>query len=310
MAEVKEPKVAEAEAATPEKKDLSQLPSWNCRVEGSPKEAQWTVGEVFHLNCEGPKAEFLSTELQFKSSEKFHYQLRVLEVEKQTDNSLYMKVTSYNPGQHNFEKLYIMDQGEEVVSVEPIAFSVKSVIEKPDQKPYGPIMAFRMTYPSWLWMSLSLVFAMSLFFLIFKWRRRLQMRKVIEELKQHNTALGAFNQFNKDIRLLGRKYIFGKKEEWAVEKKHRYVESLDGIFRMYLLREFYVPALDWNSSLVLKTISKQDKKSYSLYGDDLQKFLKELDRAMQDSEKLKNHDCKQLTQMAKRVTQSIWKVRK
>ena len=79
---------------------------------------------------------------------------------------------------------------------------------------------------------------------------------------------------------------------------------------MYLLREFYIPALDWNSSHVVRSLSKEDKKRFNAYGSGLKKFLSELDRARKDSEKIQVHDCKQLTQMAKKVSQDIWKVRK
>ncbi len=291
-------------------KDLSGLPKWNCRAEGSPKDQQWTVGEIFGLVCEGPTVEFLSAELTFNAEELSGYEIKVLEVKEQTSNKLQMMATTYIPAKHDFKKLFILDQGKEVVAVEPFTLPVKSVIKNPQQQPYGPIGPFKLSYPFYLWIGLGVVLLAVVFFGLFRINRRAQMRRVIEELKQHNTALGAFNQFNKDVRTLGRQYIFGDKKGWTDQKKQRYLESLDEIFRMYLLREFYVPALDWNSGLVLKTISNQDKRRYSVYGEDLQKFLKELDRAREDSEKLQVHDCKQLTQMAKRVTQNIWKVRK
>ena len=182
----------------------SDIPDWNCRVEGSPKEEAWTVGEIFNLHCEGPTAKFLSTELAFKSKKKGDvdsgYRLHILEVIKQTDNSLDMKMTSYIPANYNFDKLAITDQKVEVVTVAPFALNVKTVITNPQQKPFGPIMALKMQYPMWLWVSLVLVAVVSVFFGLFRMNRRNQMRKVIEELKQHNTALGAFNQFNKDVR--------------------------------------------------------------------------------------------------------------
>ena len=288
----------------------ANLPEWSCRVEGTPADGQWTVGEVFYLFCEGPTAEFLSTELEIKEKDKSGYELKLLEVTKSSNTELEAKATSYIPTTHKFEKLIIYDQKEAVAKVRPFNLPLKSVVTNPQQKPYGPILSMKLAYPVWIWIALAVVLVFSIFWGLFRMNRRAQMRKVIEELKQHNTALGAFNQFNKDVRTLGRQYIFGDTKGWSDQKKQRYVESLDEVFRMYLLREFYVPALDWNSNLVLKTISNQDKKRYDHYGTDLTKFLKELDRAKEDANKLQVHDCKQLTQMAKRVTQSIWKVRK
>ena len=289
----------------------SSLPVWSCRVQGDPKEGQWTVGEVFGLHCEGPGAEFLSTQLHFRDSMgEIPYRLRVLKVLEESKNHLKMEATSYHPGRHSFQKLYIVDQGEEVVQVEPFSFLVKSIVQKPDQKPYGPIGAMKMAYPPWLWI-VPVVFAVvGVFYLLFRWRRKAQMARVVRELMRHNTALGPFNQLNKDLRILGRKFLFDETKEWPESKKQSYIENLDQIFRMYLLREFYVPALDWSSTLVTKTLSRQDKLGYLHYGESLENFLEELDRAKKDSGKIKNHDCKQLTQMAKKVSQSIWNLRK
>jgi hypothetical protein len=286
------------------------LPKWNCRVDGTPKDQQWTVGEIFYLICEGPTTRFSSTNITFKEEEKSGFELRALEVTKQTDNALEMRATTYVAKPHEFKELKILDSGKEVALVEPFTLPVKSVITQPDQKPYGPMGPVALAYPMWLWVVLGAVVVLGVFFGLFRMNRRAQMRRVIEELKQHNTALGAFNQFNKDLRVLGRQYIFSDTKGWSDQKKSQYIENLDEIVRMYLLREFYVPALEWNSNLVVKTISKQDKKRFSRYGQDLQKFLKEMDRAKKDGEKVQTHDCKQLTQMAKRVTQSIWKVRR
>lgn len=290
--------------------DGGALPTWNCRVDGTPADQQWTVGEVFYLLCDGPTTTFDSSELSFKEEEKTGYEIKVLEVTKQTNNSLEVRATSYIPAVHKFEKLMIYEGETAKAKVEPFQLPLKTIITDPQQKPYGPIAAMQMAYPMWIYIAVAAILVVGIFGGLFRMNRKAQMRKVIDELKAHNTALGAFNQFNKDLRTLGRQYIFGDKQGWSGSKKKSYIESLDGIFRMYLLREFYVPALDWSSNLVVKTIHKQDRKRYDRYGDDLQKFLKELDRAKTDVEKLQVHDCKQLTQMAKRVTQDIWKVRK
>ncbi len=296
--------------AVGDEKDQSSLPLWNCRIEGEPKEGQWTVGEVFNLQCEGPGVEFLSTDLHFEGQEKIQYKLRILEVLEDSGHSLQLKITSYNPGRHRFEKLYIVDQGEEMVRVEPLEFQVKSVIKNPMQEAFGPVMAVKMAYPSWLWLAFVLPLVISVFCLLFWWRRKAQMFRVIQELKQHNTALGPFNQLNRDLRHLERQSDFRKKEEWSDSKKQSYIESLDQVFRMYLLREFYIPALDWNSGLVTKTLSRQDRHFYRHYGDPLKQFLKELDRAKRDFVKIKDQDCRQLTRMARKVSQSIWNLRR
>ncbi|MCJ8277685.1 MAG: hypothetical protein HRT44_09150 [Bdellovibrionales bacterium] len=286
----------------------NDLPKWVCRVEGTPQEAQWTVGEVFHLECEGASVEFNSTDIHFQHAKEQLYALKVLEVDQQSSNSLSLKATSYQPGTHNFKALVIAEKGDPKVVMEPLQLNVKSVITDPQQKPFGPISAMKLSYPMWLWVSLGVIVLGAAFWGLFRLRRSAQMKKVIEELKQHNTALGPFNQFHKDLRTLRRKNIFTDK--WSDAKKERYVESLDEIFRMYLLREFFIPALDWSSKLIVKEISKSDKKRFSKYGDDLQGLLKELDRAKADIDNVKVHGCQQLTGMAVKVSQNMWQTRK
>lgn len=289
-------------------KENPTLPKWVCRVDGAPQDGQWTVGEVFHLECEGTRVQFGSTDIKFKLSEKQDYALNVLAVDKQTENSISLKATSYRPGNHNLEDVQVVESGVGKFVMEPIQLQVKSIIKDPKQKPFGPILAMKLAYPIWLWVILGLVVLGLAFWGVFRFRRNAQMKKVIEELKQHNTALGSFNQFHKDLRTLRRKNIYTDK--WPVEKKERYIESLDEIVRMYILREFYIPALDWNTNLIVKEISRSDKRRFSHYGSSLKKLLNELDRAKSDIEKVQVHGCEQLTLMAVKVSQEVWQKRK
>jgi len=288
----------------------ADLPIWSCQIQNTPKEAEWTVGELIDFHCAGPTVALESSELQFKHPPKGEYELKILSVDKQSDNQLELTVTSYNAGKHNLDKVVLTDKGKELFKIEPLILPVKSVIEQPDAKPFGPIAALKMSYPPWTWISILIILLLAVFFALFRLRRRSQMRKVLEALKEHNTALGAFNQFNKDIRLLSRDYVFDKKGGWSKEQKEKYLENLEQIFRMYMLREFIVPALDWNDRLLIKTISKQDKKYFKNYGPEMKKFLAEINRAQSDQDKIQVHDCKQLTQMAQKITQIVWKVRR
>jgi hypothetical protein len=292
------------------KENEPQLPEWTCIIENSPQDSEWTVGEVIEMECQGPRAQLSSGQMDFIHPEPDQkYRLKILGFESDSENQLQLKVTSYNPGAHELNDLKIAMDGRPIIKVEPLTLPVKTVIQSEEVKPYGPVMAVKLGYPYWLWGVLALIVLSALFYFIFRYRRNLQMKRVVEELQQHNTALGAFNQFNKDIRKLGRDYIFGELTDWSPQKKQRYVESLDEIFRMYLLREFFVPALDWDSSLVLKTLARQDKKRFAQYGSDLAVMLQEFDQAKRDADKLQSKDCRQLNQMAKKVSHSIWKAR-
>ena len=195
----------------PSPENQPALPLWACELEGRLKTEALTVGEVFQMDCKGPTAELLSADLQFKDEKGKQYKLHILEVLDESENNLQLKAVSYRPGDHKFKKLFIEDQGQPVVRIESLDFKVKSVLKNSMQKPYGPVMAMKLSYPSWLWMAFVFPLVVILLGLLFWWRRKLQMLRVIERLKKHDTALGAFNQFNKDMRLLERKSVFKKK---------------------------------------------------------------------------------------------------
>ena len=113
----------EAQQATPSQ-DLPQLPHWVCRVEGTPQESQWTVGEVFYLECEGPEVEFQSSQLKFLFPKGQEYALHIINVEKQSGNTLTLKATTYKPGTHNFKDLPIAEGETPKLLMEPLQLSV------------------------------------------------------------------------------------------------------------------------------------------------------------------------------------------
>ena len=199
---------------------------------------------------------------------------------------------------------------EERFMVKPFQLTVETVMKKPRKEPYGARGALGLKYPLWFWVALGSLVLGTLFFSLFRLHRRSKRLKVIEELKRHNTALGPYNQLNKDLRKLSRQYIFSVKQKWDREKIERYVRNLDDIFRLYLLREFIVPALDWKTSLVMKEIRRNDRHCFLAYEEPLRKYLKELDRALQDIDKVDMEDCQQLTQIARKVSQTIWQAHK
>ena len=240
------------------------------------------------------------------------YLLHILKAVKLESNEAIFEATSYRVGKVDLAEVVAAIGDEQKFRLSGLVIPVKSVMDpaKPQKQPFGPIGPMKLSYPNWLWFSLLATVLLIIGWGVFSFRRREQKKKVLEELKKHNTALGPYNQFNKDLRNLGRSYIFSHHKKWQDGDVEKYVTNLDEIFRMYLLREFVIPALDWKTNLVVKQIKKSDKKRWSGYGDSLFKLLKELDRAQKDANKVKMEDCQQLTQIARRVTQNIWQSRK
>ena len=288
------------------------IPKWNCRLDSQPKNGSFTVGEIFILVCEGESVQFDSSEISFLTYKKNAYLLNILKAVKIESNEAIFEATSYRVGKVDLGEVVAAVNNQQKFRLGGLIIPVKSVMNpaKPQKEPFGPIGPMKLSYPQWLWFSIVGLLLAVVGWSVFSFRRREQRKKVLEELKKHNTALGAYNQFNKDLRTLSRKHIFSHHQKWQPEDIEKYVTNLDEIFRMYLLREFVIPALDWKTNLVLKQIKKEDKKNWQGYGDSLFKLLKELDRAQTDLNKVKMEDCQQLTQIARRVTQSIWQKRK
>jgi|GEM_PF-1661016 len=307
LSEEEEDEEVDVHVVTAKPEVLEELPSWNCRVDTPPKsEGSFTVGEKFVLICSGETVDFNRGKIHFQMPEPLLYAIKILTVDRVKPNELLFTATSYLAGQHDLKGLVIVEDMQEKLTVTPLVLNVRSLIKDPKQKPYGPQRALALTYPPWLWISLLAFGLFIVFFVLFRLHRRAQKLRVLEGLKLHNSALGAYNQLNKDLRQLNRSYVFSKHREWTSEKTKTYMGELDSFFRLYLLREFIVPATEWKSSLVIKEIQKSDRKSFSAYGSMLTKYLKELDRAKGSIDKLGMEDCQQLTQLARRVSQKIW----
>lgn len=289
-----------------------KIPQWSCRLDSQPKDGAFTVGEVFILACEGEAVQFDTSGVSFLTYEKNAYLLNILKAIKLESNEAIFEATSYRVGKVDLSEVVAAVGESQKFRLGGLIIPMKSVMNpaKPQKEAFGPIGPMKLSYPKWLWLSIIGVLVLVIGWSVFSFRRRVQRKKVLEELKKHNTALGAYNQFNKDLRHLNRKYIFSKHKKWNDGDVEKYVMNLDEIFRMYLLREFVIPALDWKTGLVVKHIKREDKKNWIGYGDSLFKFLKELDRAQNEVGKVKMEDCQQLTQMARKVTQHIWQKRK
>lgn len=292
-------------------KSEDAVPEWSCRVDSAPSDSKgFTVGERFTLLCEGERADFSKGDLFFQLPESLLYALRVLDVEEATSNKVVLTVTSYMAGSLDLKDLYFAEDGVEKFKVKPFALAIQSVIQNPEQKPFPPRTALRLGYPLWVKIaggSLVFLFLLALFY---RWYRKEQKQRTINNLRKHSSALGAYNQFNKDLRGVGRNYIFSSHKPWDQNQVKEYLEKLDTLFRMFILREFLVPANQWSSSAVVKEIKKYDKSRFPRYGSHLAKLLKELDRARKVEDQVSMEDCKQLTLLSRKVSQKIWLVRK
>lgn len=278
---------------------MSEVPVWTCSFADGPeaKLSDLTVGAKFALSCRGdipvewdPKA--APPKITF-AKEEDAYALTVLKTGKLEAQAAEFVVTAYKPGKHEPEYIRILQGDKGFEAVKP-KWELKSVL-KPDQKPqpFGPLGPFSVPLPIWVWVTAVLtlvVVALSVWRFV---RRSRQRRRMLEDLKRHRTAMSPLHQFYRDARLLRRRLHTAKSE---AEIK-TIATDLEREFRLFVLRRFEVPALDWTDSEILRDVRKRHRKTYASASEPLRRALRELSR-MRAQATPSVHDVEQLHRMS------------
>ncbi len=297
-----------------EKKEKEKLPAWSCQVERDPQlqfegKQGLTVGEIFTLKCQGEPAAFEKKEWQFELQKGFEYGLKLLEVKSYQPDFAELKVTTYKAGGLQFGHLVLTD-GVHRQEIKDLKFAVESVVEPPKNnqppQPYGPVSPMLISLPMWFWIIIAALAAVVVGWLIRRIVRSVQRKRVARELSKHQTALTPYNQFNKDLRSLMREYIFNDKINWPQSRVKEFVSLLNRYYRVFILREFSVPALEWSSGAVVRDIkSRRRKKLQKQTIGSLNLTLREFDKAIERIEKVDMTDCQQLLEITRKSAQSI-----
>ncbi|RME16080.1 MAG: hypothetical protein D6797_05285 [Bdellovibrio sp.] len=285
--------------------------AWSC--EFTSQTQKWTVGAKQVLVCSGEPLEMPLREVQilFKNEKEDAYKLYVLRVMHSELNQIQLEVTSYRPGVHQNKVFYLKGQNQKVV-VKPLSWSVESVLSKTQKPvPYFSLGPFELKYPWWFWGNFVILGTAILLWLILVVRRRIERNNLIADLRKHNTALGPYGQFNKDLRQLKRK-CFSHPESYQVsqEELKGCLDGLEELFKMYLLRAFLVPAHKWPASQVLKDIKKHHKKVFMHAQMEIKSLFKEFKRSRGKLSLLKMKDCEQLLRMTQKCVALCEKYRK
>lgn len=293
-------------------KNLNELPvpdgQWSCELQKDQVDlSALQVGDLFRLHCEGDalgvklneQAQFLFQQKKSKNT------LKIIEVTYSDYQKLQAKVTGYKPGNYTEAKWVITDGTTVIASTQALEWKVNSLFTQknpPPEKPIGPMGPLGLSYPWWYWGGIGGAVLAVILIGAFRWRKSWKRKKLIEGLKEHQTALGPYNQFHKEIRLITRKISYsGHGHDVAPTVA---LAEIEKSFRLYLMRQFLVPAEEWSDREILKDIKKQRRKLYEELSDPIQKLLKEY-RSLKKSQKLNLHDCQQLTQMTRRVVDKI-----
>lgn len=293
---------------------MSDVPVWNCEffeegdnVKGAGKLESLTVGAKLGLKCSGDiavmwnpnqevKIEFPpgppDKDGQTKPDQALTFSLKVLKTLQLNPQSAQFEVTPYRAGE--FQPKYVrLMQGEQGIEAANLKWKVQSVLQ-PGQQPqmvpsFGP---YGLHLPIWITAAAISALVLVIWFVARRTRRYTQRRRMLEELKTHSTALLPLNQFYRDARQI-RKRINEAKDSQELKPQ---LWALNRDFKLYVLRQFHVPALDWSDREILNDLKKHNRKVHDLAGDTLKRTLRELGR-IQTRDGVQAQDVEQIHRM-------------
>lgn len=269
-----------------------------------------TVGRIFLLNCKGEWPKNLVVEkLQLKIAETAKYQIHLLGFEFRSGEEADLKVTAYKAGPVKLQNLQLTD-GSQTLDLGPVQYEVASVLEKPQEgqpkvEAFGPMGPASIPIPLSYFLIVALIAAALGLLIGRKIYRFSQRRRLLAKLRQHDSALAPVQQFHQNLRALRRQspIFFGA----AVERNDidQAFESLNQMFRLFLIRELRVPAMEWSDKLILKDIKRYYAAVYREMGLPLKKLLNEFSLAQRNRETLSAQDILVLTEQCRKLVEGI-----
>lgn len=285
---------------------MSDIPVWRCEFKeanesGSAKLDALTVGSKFVLSCQGDIAVKWGEGLprvSFGEGEKAkagQFTLQVLKVIRQDPQAADFIVTSYKAGEHapEFFRILSGDSGFEAVNAKWKVQSVIKAEQQPPPQPYPSFGPWNLSLPVWFWALLLILLAGAAVSVFVRVRKARQRRRMLEGLKLHRTALAPIHQYYKDSRKLRNRMNQVK----TAEEFGPLAQDLNKEFRLYVLREFEVPALEWSNRAILGDLSRRHRAVYRKAGEPLKKTLRELER-LQSQKNLSLQDLEQMHRMS------------
>ena len=281
----------------------------NCQVDlqGRAPDQQLTVGDKFLLSCDGDLSTPLKDTAQFQFAEEDKkYTLHVLKVQESTPHNFKLIVTSYKPGEYKAQKLKITD-GVTTVDTSDVSWQVNSILDpSQESKPFPSEGPFLISYPLWFWLTLmAIVVMISSLFGLFVYRKK-RRHKLKAHLDSFSTMLPPFSQFSRDMRVVRRKIEMMKDEEQAAEM----IKKIDEDFRLYLIRELKVPALQLSDRELLAEIKREHPYLYKIHKADLLRILSEMTNAKSDLNRVKVKDCVDLSFLSRQIAEKIHAVKR
>ncbi len=293
--------------------EVPKKPQWECSRQTEPKDTKgFTVGETFQITCTGTSLELVEP-LKIINPEKMEYSLVYLKTLKKSENELTFLATSYASKTISHPFIHVTDaNGGGFISqrFEVRSQSVLDPQKPPPEAPFGPIQPMPMAWPYWIFFAALLVVVVLFGWVLIFVRRIFQRKNLEKNIRKFQSPLGSYHQFSKDLRLLKRGVLFSEKAIWDEGQTQSFLTKLDEIYRMFVLREYTVPAFKWSTSQIAKHVSQKNKTGYPHFKSDFLKAFQELERAKAHIQELKPQDCEQLTKLCALAVDTMWKYKK
>lgn len=307
---------------------------------------QLTVGREFLFVCEGEFPRDLNQEkLELVKTPEMKYQIQLLGFEFRSPTQADVKVTSYVVGQQKFEQLQLTDGtyslnlgdqafgvitvitpeeiqkqkelfGEAGATENPATFSGEPV-QNPAApqgqgqgaqiKPYPAMGPVEISLPTVYWASGLALLGLILVLISFKVFRKIQRANLLERLKQYDSAQTPAQEFHSSFRRFQRTNQVFYGQEVSSEEVQSAVQTAAKAFRIYLTRQFQVPALEWSAKLILQNLRKYHVAVYQEHHAAISKLLVEYALAEQDLSKLTKVDALNLANNTRKLVEQLEK---
>jgi hypothetical protein len=274
-----------------------------------------TVGREFFLECQGDVPKDIDREkINFVLKPEQKYQIHLLGFEFRDSTTVDIKVTSYLAGPLKLDGL-VMSDGTQTLNLGNIEYTVQTVIKPPEpqpgeqqpakQEPYGPMGPAVIGVPMVYWASVVGAIVLVALLAAFRIYRIAQRRRMIEKLREHDSALSPIAQYHQNMRRLQRENTVFFGGEGTESDVLRSLDEGSRFLKLYLTRRFTIPAMEWSDRLIVSDLKRHHKKVYSEHGSDIKRTLKEYSRAFQDKKKLKTADVLNLTKSNRKLVESL-----
>lgn len=266
-----------------------------------------TVGTIFEISCTGefPKIDPAKLVLQIKDEDK--YLIKILKADFSSGSELKLETTGYMAGEFDFPALTLTD-GTETIELHGVKYTIASVLDpqqQPPPEPHGPFGPVPLSLSPWYFFVFAGV--LGVFAFLIAWRLWVAKRKrdLIARLKTYDSPLSPMAQFSRELRALAREHLFiagGSSQPGEIET---FLKALDQAFRVFLIRELLVPALDLKRNNLFKEIASKHKKIWEHSEVKIREFIEEIERSLEDLARVKDKDARQLWKKAQVCAESI-----